>query len=296
MPVLAPRQQAFVSRAVRETSLNSMAGVAHDEWVGEQEEVDGTGLNQPDNAVAEDTVAEDKAAKAARKKKRKLYKHISGTDVPWFPHDNAIDLLKELCWEAGRPRWVFHGTPAGGAGVHGCLEAGCSVVALCYDEHHRTHLTTFLSERFVESTVNGTTMVFKDDALQARSVQLDLTPTPKAASAKKPEEKDSAGEHDIEPKSKKDKKRETEKDKKETKEATDKKSKAKATPNKVTATGESSSSDSDSDGDSDSDSEGAKSRAAKKHTNTRRGSSAWLRASASLRVSSMHQPAGKDTQ
>ena len=111
-----------------------MAGVAHDEWVGEQEEVDGTGLNQPDNAVAEDTAAEDKAAKAARKKNRR-HKQISETHVTWFPHDNAIGLLKEFCWEAGRPRWVFHGTPAGGAGVHGCLEAGCSVVALCYDDY-----------------------------------------------------------------------------------------------------------------------------------------------------------------
>ena len=170
--------------------------------------VDGTGLSQPDNAVAEDTVAEDKAARVARRKNRK-HKHISETHVTWFPHDNAIELLMEFCWEAGRPRWVFHGPPAVGACVHGCLEAGCSVVALCYDEHHRTHLTTFLSERFVESTVNGTTMVFKDDALQARSAQLDLTPAPKAASAKKPEEKDSAGEHDIEPKSTKDKKTDT---------------------------------------------------------------------------------------
>ena len=221
MPVLAPTQQAFVSKAVRQTSLNSMVGVPHDMDAEEHAQmtllqqggVDGTGLNQPD-AVADEKAAADKAVRAARKKNRKLYKHISGTDAPWFPHDNAIDLLRELCWEAGRPRWVFHGTPAGGAGVHGCLEAGCSVVALCYDEHHRARLTTFLSERFVESMVNGATMVFKDDALQARSVQLDLTPTPEAASAKKPEEKDSAGEHDIEPKSKKDKKKETEKDKK----------------------------------------------------------------------------------
>ena len=44
-------------------------------------------------------------------------------------------------------------------------------------------------------------MVFKDEALQARSVQLNLTPTQKAASAKTPEEKDAAGEHD--PKDKK---------------------------------------------------------------------------------------------
>ena len=237
------------------------------------------------------TAAADKAVWAARKKNRKLYKQLSGTDVLWFPHDNAIDVLKEFHWEAGRPRWVFHGTPAGGAGVCGCLEAGCSVVALCYDEHHRTHLIPLIEQRFVESTVNGTSMVFKDDALQARSVQLTLTPTPKAASAKTPEEKELAGEHDTEPKSNKTK------DKTAKMKAKDTKSKAKATPNKLMSTGESSSSDSDTDGDSDSDSEGAKSRAAKKHKNTtRRGSSDWLRESASLRASSMYQPAGKDTQ
>ena len=221
--------------------------------------VDGTGLNQPD-AVVDEKAAADKAVRAARKKNRKLYKHISGTDVPWFPHDNAIDLLKELWWEAGRPRWVFHGTPAGGAGVHGCLEAGCSVVAVCFNEHHRTHLATFLSERAVEAMVSGATMVFKDEALQARSVQLNLTPTQKAASAKeqqKPEENDSVGEQDIEPKPKKAK---TEKNKKE---GTSKGKKNKA----AKATNESSSAaDNHADGDSDIDTEGASAPAAKKPT------------------------------
>ena len=53
--------------------------------------------------------------------------------------------------------------------------------------------------------VTGATQVFKDAALQARSVQLHLTPTPTAASAKeqqKLEEKDAVGEQDIEPKPK----------------------------------------------------------------------------------------------
>ena len=27
--------------------------------------------------------------------------------------DNDPDVLKECCWEAGNPRWVIHGTPAG---------------------------------------------------------------------------------------------------------------------------------------------------------------------------------------
>ena len=103
--------------------------------------------------------------------KRKLYRQISsGTQVPLFLHDKrspetpfdaclcpgtvkvatcqkskyyfntTMTLLKELCWDAGRSRWVLHGvnfTPwsiknlsqAGGAGIHGCFEMGCSVVA-----------------------------------------------------------------------------------------------------------------------------------------------------------------------
>ena len=95
--------------------------------------------------------------------------------MPWFPHDNDMDLLKELCWEAGSPRWVLHGTPAGGAGLQGCLEAGCSVVTLCYDEHHREHLERKILEWSVEAMVSGTTQVFKDEALRARSVDLKLT-------------------------------------------------------------------------------------------------------------------------
>ena len=57
---------------------------------------------------------------AACIKKRKMYKHTD-TMLPWFPHDNDMELLKELVHESGRPRWVIFGTPAGGAGIHGCL-------------------------------------------------------------------------------------------------------------------------------------------------------------------------------
>ena len=33
---------------------------------------------------------------------------------------NHPDLLKELIWESGNPRWVLYGTHASGAGVVGC--------------------------------------------------------------------------------------------------------------------------------------------------------------------------------
>ena len=113
-------------------------------------------------------------------KKRMLYKQVDGTKAPWFPHDNDPDLLRELIHEAGAPRWVFHGTPASGAGVHGCMEASCSVVLLCFDEHHRTELRKAMVQRSVEHMVAGTTMVFKDADLQQRGADLHLS---KAASA-----------------------------------------------------------------------------------------------------------------
>ena len=259
VPVLAPRHQALVPRAVRETSLMSMVGVPHNEDDGEQEKLkllqeddDGTGLHQPHGADQQ-----DKALVAAQMKKRKLYRQFSGTEVPWFPHDNDVDLLKEFCWEAGRPRWVFHGTPAGGAGVHGCLEAGCSVVALCYDEHHRTRLQKFFLQRAVEAMVSGTTLVFKDDVLQARSIELNLTTTPKAASAnqtKKPEEKDAEGEKESEKKPEKEQGEKAQKRKKEDK------TKVKPSPKKnrkpkVTENSDAAETDSHSDDDSESSSD-----------------------------------------
>merc|ERR1712004_134508 len=86
------------------------------------------------------TADASKALLSAAVKKRKLYRQVTGTEVPWFPHDNDIELLKELRHEAGRPRWVYFGAPAGGAGIHGRIEMRCSVLAQCHDDHHRKHL------------------------------------------------------------------------------------------------------------------------------------------------------------
>ncbi len=123
------------------------------------------GCEDTESALHQPDKAEIISRAATRIKRRPLFRQLSGTDVPWFPHDNAIELLKELCWEAGRPRWVLNGPAAVGAGVHGCLEMGCSVLALCDDAHHRAHLQTFLLERAVEAMINEATVVFKDDAL-----------------------------------------------------------------------------------------------------------------------------------
>ena len=70
------------------------------------------------DAATADAAAADasKALVSAAVKKRKLYRQTTGTEVPWFPRDNDIELLKELCHEAGKPRWVCIGTPAEGCG------------------------------------------------------------------------------------------------------------------------------------------------------------------------------------
>ena len=103
-------------------------------------------------------------------KKRRLYRVATEDSVPWFPHDNHPDLLKELVWEAGNPRWILHGTPASGAGVVGILETGSSVINLCEDVHHLRNFEDAVRERAVEAMLAGS-RVFKDDALQARALE-----------------------------------------------------------------------------------------------------------------------------
>ena len=141
-----------------------------------------TGHNDPaevDQQIdAQAESAEDAAKVAVNVKKRKLYKQVLGTDVEWFPHEMDIDLVKELIWEAGSPRWVLLGTPASGAAIHGSFEMGCSVVALCTDEHHRTHLLPAVVVRAVEAMANESSVVFKDDILSRRSEQLKLAAAP----------------------------------------------------------------------------------------------------------------------
>ena len=95
---------------------------------------------------------------------------------------------------------MFHGTPAGGAGINGCLEAGSSVVALCYDELHRSLMQRCVLERAVEATARGTTLVFKDTALQDRGSHLNiLAPKPiqqaaEAAAGSEPKPRDEGEE------------------------------------------------------------------------------------------------------
>ena len=225
----------------------------HNEDEGEKEKTKvveeqdaNTGLNQPGlNQLKQD---EERAFVAAHIKKRKLYRQLCGTEVPWFPHDNDPALLKEFCYEAGHPRWVFHGTPAGGAGIHGCFEMGSSVVALCYDEHHREHLEKFLLQRAVESMVSGTSMVFKDSVLQARSAELHLAQkSENSKNDKRAADKKEKKEHDQDGQAESADKKEKKSKKKETKKRGTKKQGKKSKP-------ESSASSSASDSDEDSSS------------------------------------------
>ena len=187
VPVLAPKFQAMVSKRAREKCLETMVGTpdVQDEEEAkrlnrvEAQEVDASGLNQPPPLEACGLNQSDSFS-AAHFKKRKLYKQVSGGEVPLFPHDNDMEFLKELVWEAGQPRWIFHGTPGGGAGLQGCLEMGCSVVALCCNDFHEEQLQKFMLERAVESMVGGHSKVFKDESLMARSAELDLLPPSKA--------------------------------------------------------------------------------------------------------------------
>ena len=223
VPVLRMTSHALVSREIRERSLQAMIGVD----VLEQEAQDPDYPGPPN--VDDETALEDQAATAeastallsAAVKKRKLYRQLrqlTRTEVPWFPHDNDIDLLKELCHEAGRPRWVYFGTPAGGAGIHGCIEMGCSVLALCYDEFHREHLAPFLVQRAVEAMLGATTLVFTNESLVARAQQLRLTKeSPKEDKKDEQEEKKEDKKKTKDEKKKKDDKEKEEKEEKPTK-------------------------------------------------------------------------------
>ena len=266
VPVLAPKHHAYVSREVREASLATMAGVPHDEDQEEKENLKRKEIEE--EGEQEDAEEQDKVHVAANLKKRKLYRQHTGQEVPWFPHDNDMELLKEFVWEAGRPRWVFHCTPAGGAGIHGCLEMGCSVVALCYDEHHRTHLQTFLLQRAVEAMVSGQTLMFKDEDLQARSIELNLAEEPKKP--KKVVEKDDEKAEKADEKTKKADEKTKKAEKPDKTESSKQAASAKGAANKkkqqaTSAKAKSAADTSESDSDDDEESESVSEPPAKKH-------------------------------
>ena len=177
VPMLDPRFHAMVTREVREQSLAAMQGRPSNEDSKEAERENrlvegesGLGERQVDAGGQEEARQE---VRSRAFKRRKLYKQESGDEVPWFPHDNDMHVLKELCWESGPGvRLVIHGTPAGGAGVQGCLDYGCSVVSLCYGNFHKTHMLKHIVERAMECTVTGNCLLFRDEVIQSRKTKL----------------------------------------------------------------------------------------------------------------------------
>ena len=86
VPVLAPRHQAMVGRDVREQSLASMTGTPHheDEVEKEKEMQDATALLDQHAPEASTSLDADSLL-AAVIKRRKLYRQLTGAEVPWFP-------------------------------------------------------------------------------------------------------------------------------------------------------------------------------------------------------------------
>ena len=101
VPVLSQKRHALVSREIREKSLHTMIGV--DVAEVEAKDPDHQALppmedEDPETAGAGAATADASAERAfgtAALKKRKLYRQLTGSEVPWFPHDNDIELLKE---------------------------------------------------------------------------------------------------------------------------------------------------------------------------------------------------------
>ena len=216
VPVLHPKDLTYVDASVLAESLKTMCGLSEPDEVLPEE---------PEEALPKVEPVADSAASMRLQehvKKRRLYRTATDESVVWFPHDNHPDLLKELVWESGSPRWVLHGTPASGAGIIGCFDTGVSVIALCENAHHHKHLDNALRERAVEAMLAGS-RIFKDEALQARMLEFcpkkEKKDEPAKETAKVEDKKDVEKEgddgdsdSDSDKKEKKDKKKTKKKD------------------------------------------------------------------------------------
>ncbi len=171
VPVVSPKDLAFVAKSVRETSLKRMIAAPVEV---EQPATSEQPAGQPDDALAGPSGQE----LLQQVKRRRLYRQTTGTEVAWFPHDNPVQLVKELVWEAGGNlvKWVFYGTPAAGNGVLGALEMGCSAICLCEDAHHQEHFLKALTQKAVGNFLTGASKVFGDADLRARAAKCIAVP------------------------------------------------------------------------------------------------------------------------
>ncbi|CAK0858880.1 unnamed protein product, partial [Prorocentrum cordatum] len=170
VPVCAPKDLTFVSKDVRDVSLRSMMAPPDESASAADAAADG--------ALGERNAEGPTQKKIAiHARKRRLYRHLTGTEEVWFPFDFHGAVIKELIWEAGGSdavKWVLFGTPASGNGVLGALEMGCSVIALTADEHHKTHFLKTTREKAVESALTGQASAFCNRALYLQAQALRI--------------------------------------------------------------------------------------------------------------------------
>ena len=97
VPVLAPKNQAFVDRHVREQSLATMAGQSSTEDPQEKAkaEQEKAAVSAEKEKEKEQEEKQEQDTVRSHVKRRKLYRNLTGTEVPWFPHDNDPELIKE---------------------------------------------------------------------------------------------------------------------------------------------------------------------------------------------------------
>ena len=88
---------------------------------------------------------------------RSLYRVPSTDMAPWFPHGNSPCLVRECVWESGQNlvRWVFHGSPAGGAGLQLLWTTHVGVVCHLEDEFHEEHFRAAVIQTAVEDLMSG---------------------------------------------------------------------------------------------------------------------------------------------
>ena len=200
VPVVVPKDLAFVDKTVRETSLRRMVAEPAVSPAPADDEADSAA------ASAEPASPGDQTGPTPQEllqsvKRRRLYRRATGEEVVWFPHDNHTALMKELVWEAGgnHVKWVFYGTPAAGNGVLGVLEMGCSVICFCEDSHHKEHFLKTLEQKAVENFLLGSSNVFGDADLLAKAQKYVPRPEPKKK-AKDDKEDKKEGKDDKEDK------------------------------------------------------------------------------------------------
>ena len=200
VPVVVPKDLAFVDKSVRETSLRRMVAAPAVSPAPADDEAESAAASA-DPAALGDQTGPTPHELLQSVKRRRLYRRATGEEVVWFPHDNHTALLKELVWEAGgnHVKWVFYGTPAAGNGVLGVLEMGCSAICLCEDAHHKEHFLKALEQKAVEHFLLGSSNVFGDADLLAKAQKYVPRPEPKKK-AKDDKEDKKEGKDDKEDK------------------------------------------------------------------------------------------------